>query len=119
MSSPEVIRHAKIRRIKAGSLFKLIFVISLSVFIPFFLLCGIAALFGAKTVSVGDSHVTGVMGLVSAIIMMPIFAACFGGCAWFFSYLAIRVVGRFSPLGLDYVSAEEESIQSPQPTPGS
>lgn len=113
MSSPEVVRHAKIRRIKAGSLFKLIFVISLSVFVPFFLLCGIAALFGAKTVSVGESHVTGVMGLVSAIIMMPIFAACFGGCAWFFSYLAIRLVGKFSPLGLDYVSAEEESIQSP------
>lgn len=100
-------------------MFKLIFVISLSVFVPFFLLCGIAALFGAKTVSVGESHVTGVMGLVSAIIMMPIFAACFGGFAWFFTYLAIRMIGKFSPLALDYVSAEEEPIQSSQPTPGS
>lgn len=119
MSSPEIIRHAKIRRIKAGSLFKLIFVVSLSVFVPFFLLCGIAALFGAKTVSVGESHVTGVMGLVSAIIMMPIFAACFGGFAWCFAYLAIRVIGKFSPLTLEYVSVEEEPIQPGHPLPGS
>jgi hypothetical protein len=83
------------------------------VFIPFFLLCGTAAFFGAKTVSVGQNHVTGWWGLIAAIIMAPLFAAVFGGITWFFAYLSIRILGKFSPLVIEYVPAEDPAPLTP------
>ena len=70
------------RRLSNGSLFKLIFVgVSISLF-PFFILCGIASIFGANTVRLNDSPVTGPVGLMAALIMYPIFALGFSCLAW-------------------------------------
>ena len=118
MSHPEIVRQATIKRIKSGSLFKLIFIISLSTLGPFILFCGIAALFGANTVTLGSNHATGIFGLISAIIMIPIFSGIFSGFAWVLSYVAIRIVGHFSPITIDYVSAvATEPNKAPEPTP--
>jgi len=107
MHTHQVIRQAKIRRIKSGSLFKFIFTICLSAFVPFFLICGVAAIFGARTVKVGDEPVTGILGLVAAIIMAPIFSGLFSAFIWLFSYITIRFIGRFRAFTLDYVTDEE------------
>jgi len=112
MSAPQTIT---LRRIKAGSLFKLVFLATATVIVPLFLFFGLLALFGANTVSVAGEHVTGIKGLVSAVIMAPLFVIIFSLFAWFGAYVGIRCWGLFRPLSLEYVPAEEAPIQSSQP----
>jgi hypothetical protein len=103
---PDIAR-IRLRRIKAGSLFKLIFLGTASVFIPMFIFFGILALFGAKTVTVSGEHVTGIMGLIAALIMAPLFTLFFSLFGWIGSYIGIRVWGYFKPITLEYVPVEE------------
>jgi len=107
MKNENSIQIIRIKRIKAGSLFKFILIPSAAFMIPF-VLCGVAALFGAQTITVNKQYVTGVWGLIAALIMAPLFALIFLGFTWFFAYLGIRIIGRFKPLKLSYISAGEE-----------
>jgi hypothetical protein len=104
-------RRISIRRIKSGSVFKLVFASVATVFVPMMLLFGVLAFFGADTVSVSGEHVKGVKGLVASIIMAPIFVVIFSLFGWLGAYIGIRVWGHFSPLILEYVPA-------PDPAPG-
>ncbi|WED65254.1 hypothetical protein PXH66_00100 [Synoicihabitans lomoniglobus] len=103
---PDIAR-IRLRRIKAGSLFKLVFLATSAVFCPMFLFFGILALFGAKTVTVSGSPVTGIMGLVAALIMAPLFSVIFSLFGWIGSYIGIRIWGHFKPITLEYVPAGE------------
>lgn len=101
------IRRIRIRRLKAGSLFKLVLLSSASVWIPFFVLCGVTALYGAKTVTFMGNSVVGVTGLVTALIMGPFFALFFAVVGWIGAYVGIRIFGYFSPITIEYVPAAE------------
>ncbi|MBI2496601.1 MAG: hypothetical protein HYV75_01265 [Opitutae bacterium] len=115
------VRKIRLRRIKAGSLFKLVLLSSSAIFIPMIVFFGVLAFFGAKTVSFSGEHVTGLKGLITALIMAPFFTIFFSLFAWVGAYIGIRVYGYFWPLELEYVPAEErpEPIQPPQTTTGS
>lgn len=65
------------------------------------------ALFGAKTVTFSGEHVTGFMGLVTALIMAPIFSLIFSLFGWIGTYFGIRIWGHFRPITLEYVPAKE------------
>lgn len=96
----------RIRRIKAGSLFKLVFIASGTVLMPMFVIFGIMALFGAETVTISNEPVTGIMGLIAALIMAPIFTLIFTIFLWIGAYLGIRLFGYFKPLEIEYVPSE-------------
>jgi len=96
----------QLRRIKAGSLFKLVFIACGTIFIPMFVFFGILALFGAQTVTVSNEPVTGIMGLLAALIMAPIFTLLFAAFSWVGAYLGIRMFGYFKPLEIEYVPSE-------------
>ena len=114
-------RKIRLRRIKAGSLFKLVLLSSAAVFIPMIIFFGVLAFFGAKTVSLSGEHVTGLKGLITALVMAPFFTIFFSLFAWVGAYIGIRLYGYFWPLELEYVPAEErpEPIKPPQTTTGS
>ena len=101
------VRKIRLRRIKAGSLFKLVFLSSSAIFIPMIVFFGVLAFFGAKTVTFSGEQVTGVKGLVTALIMAPFFTLFFSLFAWIGAYIGIRIFARFWPLELEYVPAEE------------
>jgi hypothetical protein len=107
MTSQNQIQSIQFKRIKAGSLFKFIFIVTASIMIPFLILCGIAAFFGANTVTVNQKYVTGIWGLVSALIMAPIFSVVFAGITWLFAYISIRIIGKFKPFTISYVTDEK------------
>ena len=115
------VRKIRLRRIKAGSLFKLVLLTSSAIFMPMIIFFGVLAFFGAKTVSVSGEHVTGLKGLISAVIMAPIFTLVLSLFAWVGAYIGIRAFGSFRPLEIEYVPATEkaEPIQPPQTTTGS
>lgn len=99
-------RTIQFKRIKAGSLFKLILIIIGSLIIPFSILCGVAAFFGAHTVTINQEYATGLSGLIAALIMAPLVSVIFAAIISCFAYAAIRIIGRFKPLSISYVPTE-------------
>jgi hypothetical protein len=97
----------RIRRIKAGSLFKLVAVAAFSVFIPLFGFFGILALFGFRTVFVNHHQVYGIEGLIAALIMAPMFSMIISVLGWVALYVGIVIWGHFQPITISYVSADE------------
>ena len=110
----------KAKKIHKKSLFKLIFVSQIVPMGMFMLICGIAALMGADTVKVNDSQVTGVAGLISAIIMYPIFLFIFSGVIWIGSSLGLWSYSWFRNIEVEFVNGhvieENEQNQSSEPT---
>jgi len=96
-----------IRRIKAGSLFKLVAIGVFSVMVPLFVFIGVLALFGFRTVYVNHQQVYGIAGLFAAIVMAPIFSLVFSVFGWIALYVGIRIFGHFKPITISYVSADK------------
>ncbi len=96
----------RVRKLSKGSLFKLISIGAFISFLPFFVLCGVASFFGANTVRVNGSPVTGPMGIVAALIMYPIFTLLFCCFAWLIGAFGLWVYSKFRCLELELVDAE-------------
>jgi len=104
------------RKLTQGSLFKLILIgISIS-FMPFFLICGVASIFGANTVWSEQQPVTGFMGLVTALLMYPPFCITLSCLAWLCIAFGLWIYSKFRKIELSFVDAEvidEEVAQRP------
>lgn len=100
--------NIEVKKITKGSLFKLLFVGGLFGFFFLFIACGIAAYFGAETISVNGENVTGFKGLTSAIIMWPFFSAAFAGFMWLFMAFGLWIYSLFKPLKLSFVASQNE-----------
>jgi len=97
----------RIRRIKAGSLFRLVAAAAFSVFIPLIVFFGILAFFGFDTIFVNHRQVYGVEGLIAALIMAPIFSLFISVVGWIALYVGIFIWGHFKPITISYVSADK------------
>jgi hypothetical protein len=97
----------RIRRIKAGSLLRLVASAAFSVLIPLFVFLGILALFGFRTIFVNHHQVYGIEGLIAALLMAPIFSTIISVLAWAALYVGIFIWGHFKPITISYVSADE------------
>lgn len=99
------IRRISLRRLKAGSFFKLVFISTSATLCPLILVCGACALFGLNTISVSGRYLTGFSGLLAAILMAPIVCVVFSVFFSFVGYLGLHVWGHFRPVTLEYVPA--------------
>ena len=100
-------KKIRIRRIKAGSLFRLVTAAVFSVCIPWFILLGLLALFGFHTMFLNYHPVYGIKGFIAALIMAPIVSAIISVFGWFVLYVVILIWGHFMPITISYVSADE------------
>lgn len=89
-------------KISKGSYFRLLFTSILLGFFFFFLLCGIAAVFGAQTVSWNGQYVTGVNGLFSAMLMWPFFSLFFSCFLWLFGSFGLWIYSFYKPLRVKF-----------------
>ncbi len=97
-----------IKKISKRSLFKLLFIgFSLSFFV-FFLICGIASIFGAETVKWEETPVTGITGLLLALAMWPIFSFCLTLFMWSFVAFGLWIYSLVKPLNLVF----KETVES-------
>jgi hypothetical protein len=85
-------------KISKKSLFKLLFIGLSFGFLVFFLICGIAAIFGAETVKWENTPVTGFSGLLLALAMWPFFSFFFAGFIWIFSVFGLWIYSFIKPL---------------------
>jgi len=93
------------KKLKKKCLFKLIFA---SMLIPmglFCLLCGIAAVFGASTVTLNGQHQTGWQGLLAALVMYPFFVLIFSCITWLFAALGLWMYSWFKEVEIEVVDA--------------
>jgi len=104
------------RKLTKSSLFKVLFIGFAIPFFPFALLCGIASLFRASTVAINNRPVTGVMGLLVAIIMSPVFCLIFTSSMWLWYALSLWVYSWFRKIELEFVEGEIISGTSPPDT---
>jgi hypothetical protein len=82
-----------VRRIRAGTIYKLLFVGLVTSFIPLGIACGVAAYFGFDTVTFNHQHLHG----WTALLASP-FIAGLGACIF------ALFIGTFASLGLWFVS---------------
>ena len=94
------------KKLSKGSLFKLIFIGFSIPLLPFMILCGIASIFGADTVKVGNKPITGIMGLIASLIMYPIFCIIFSSMMWLSSALGLWIYSMFRKIELEFLDAE-------------
>jgi len=90
------------KKISKSSLFRLLALGLGSGFLVFFTLCGIASVFGAETVHWNGEIVTGVMGLVTALLMWPFFTFGFTLFIWLFSIFGLWVYSFFGTLKFEF-----------------
>ncbi len=94
------------KKIKKGSLFKLILV---SMVVPtglFFLLCGLASVFGSETVKWNNEPVTGINGLFAAIAMYPFFVVILTAILWVGAAIGLWAYSWFKNLELEFVEGK-------------
>ena len=101
------------KKLTKASLFKLLFIGFAIPLFPFMLACGIASAFGANTVTVNNRSVTGIMGLVAALIMYPIFCVIFPSVMWVGYAIGLWVYSKFRKIEVEFVAGEVISGESP------
>lgn len=90
------------RKISKASLFRLIALGLGCGFLVFFTLCGIASIFGAETVRWNGESVTGIMGLIAAFLMWPVFSLLFTLFIWLVSIFGLWVYSFFGTLKFEF-----------------
>ena len=94
----EVIAH----KISKKSLFKLMLTGAACGFFIFFVLCGIAAFFGADTVTWDGESVTGLSGLLLSLAMWPFFSLFFTLFLGVFITFGLWIFSFFKPLKVTF-----------------
>lgn len=94
------------KKLTKKSLFKLILICSIVPFGLFFFLCGIASYFGSETVQWNGQTVTGMNGLLTALLIYPLFVFVFTVLSWVGAVMSLWVYSWFGKLKLELVRGE-------------
>ncbi len=89
-------------KISKGSFFKLTLTAFSLGFLLFFLICGIAATFGAETVSWDNQPVKGIKGLLVALMMWPFFSFLMTAFLWCFGVVGLWLYSFYKPLKIEF-----------------
>lgn len=95
-----------VRRLKAFTVFQLLFVGQTLAFLPLGVLFGVMACFGADTVKWNGEAVHGAAALLAGPAICLLIAVVCTAFLGAFTYLGLRLYARFRPLHLRVVPAE-------------
>lgn len=94
-------------KISKRSLFKLLLIGFCLGFFVFFLVCGIASVFGLETVKWGEAPVTGFSGLLLALAMWPVFSLFMASFMWCIVAFGLWLYSFIKPLKLVFKGTVE------------
>ena len=94
------------KKLTKKSLFKLILFSSTVPIGLFFLLCGIASIFGAETVKWNGQPVIGFEGFLAALLMYPFFIFFFTAFSWVGAAMGLWMYSWFREIELEFVDGE-------------
>jgi len=90
----------------AGSLFKVIWIGFLFSIGPIMLMVGIMSLLGHNVIFFEGKPVIGVEGLLSSLVLLPVFATFFTVTLWVMLSIGCWIYSRFASMELTYKSVE-------------
>jgi hypothetical protein len=96
-----------LRRIKIGSIFRLVAVGLFFSFVPLCVLLGVFALFGFETVTWNDEPMTGIKGLFMSPIVGAFVASVFTACLGSSLSFGLWLYSRWRPLKVQVILTEE------------
>ena len=97
----------RIKRLKAGSLFKLIFIGNFMFLIPFSILMGMFSLFGADTVKWNNQPIRGIAGLIASPFVGLFITIIFSILFWAAMFVGLWIYSKFKSIELEFISPEE------------
>jgi hypothetical protein len=97
----------RFRRITAGSLFKLTTTAMFALLLPLILFCGVLSLFGYRTIQVDLQPVFGLKGLLTSLVMAPIFSLGASVAIWTPLYIGILIWSFFASITIVYVPVDK------------
>jgi len=95
-----------VRKVKAASIYKLLFAGLLVAFIPLGLVFGIAGLFGADTVKWNNQPIHGVAALFAGPALSVFVALFFAGFLGTLTSLGLWLLSRFRTIGIRVILAQ-------------
>jgi hypothetical protein len=97
------------KKISKVSIFKILYIGFTYSFGIFFVGCGIGALFGFEVVFWEEAPVTGILGLLLAIVMWPIFGFFMAAFMWPFIVFGLWIYSLRKPIGINFKQPIEGS----------
>lgn len=95
-------RAVRVKFIRAGTLFKILFTGFVISGALFFIVVGVAGCFGGKGIKIDSVYYNGMKGLLLSPFAGAFFGAIFAIFGWLFTYAGLRVFGWFHPLTVSY-----------------
>jgi len=101
------------RKLANGSLFKLLIIGHSATLLLFTLICSVASVFGKLTVKMNGEPVTGIVGLIAALVLYSFFCISFSAVLWVIHATGLWIYSIFWRIELEFVDAEVISSQPP------
>jgi len=92
-----------VKRLRSGTVFKLLLIGNLAFFLPLALLVGILGMFGASTVTWNGQVMTGLPALLVSSLSGSLFALVFSVFGWISVFIGLWVYSAFRPLALEFI----------------
>ena len=92
-----------VKRLRSGTVFKLLLLGNLIFFLPFSLLAGVLSMFGASTISWNGQVVTGLPALLVSPLSGALFALVFSVLGWISVFIGLWIYSAFRPLELEFI----------------
>lgn len=92
-----------VKRLRSGTVFKLLLIGNLVFFLPLSLLAGLLGMFGASTVTWNDQILTGLPALLVSSLSGALFVLVFSVLGWISVFIGLWVYSAFRPLELEFI----------------
>lgn len=101
-----MLQSIQTKGIAMGSLFKILFIGLLFSLGPCLIIAGILSFFGADVITFNNAYVTGLKGLITGLVMAPVFSLIFAAFTTFMVALGLWIFTRFMNLEI-YIKTPE------------
>jgi len=92
-----------VKRLRAGTVFKLLLIGNLTFFVPLGLLAGVMSMFGASTVIWNDQVVTGLPAMLVSPLSGAVFALVISVLGWISVFIGLWVYSAYRPVELEFI----------------
>jgi len=92
-----------VKRLRSGTVFKLLLIGNLVFFLPLSLLSGVLSMFGASTIIWNDQVVTGLPALLVSPLSGALFALVVSVLGWVSVFIGLWIYSAFRPLELEFI----------------
>ena len=97
-----------VKRLRSGTVFKLLLIGNLVCFLPLALLAGVLGMFGASTVIWNDQVVTGLPALLASPFSGALFALVISVLGWCSVFVGLWLYSVFRPIELEFIPVNRD-----------